>query len=333
MTDHQETPEQIAQQLQLSQRLHRIVEHEHPHTELDEIRQLAERRRWRWQGSLRPRLAPVAAAALSILVVIGGLLIIRSQESDSPMPRVDVDALSVPPTTQRDPASDDRAAHRQRDATASMKAETSSPETTVPKTSPPETSSPATSPPAEDGGQAKTGASATSPPAEDGGQAKTGASATSPPAEDGGQAKTRRRKASREGKELALTVSLIPFESASDELSPEAKVLIDGTGLQIRKARAFFGSDMKVEIRGYTDTTGSSTNNTLLSQRRAGAVQLALLKGIPSAGFPVNARGFGEAHPRCLLEQRRNGFSIAKAMACNRRVEILIIAWQTDPVR
>jgi OOP family OmpA-OmpF porin len=71
--------------------------------------------------------------------------------------------------------------------------------------------------------------------------------------------------------------------------------------------------ELNVDIKGYTDSTGSAAYNLKLSQRRAEAVKAYLVsKGITSAN--LTAKGYGKADPIASN-------NIAEGRALNRRVE------------
>lgn len=70
---------------------------------------------------------------------------------------------------------------------------------------------------------------------------------------------------------------------------------------------------MEVEIRGYTDNTGEAKKNLRLSQNRADAVKMWLVKhGIPTAR--IKAKGYGSADPVATNAS-------AEGRAQNRRIE------------
>jgi outer membrane protein OmpA-like peptidoglycan-associated protein len=72
----------------------------------------------------------------------------------------------------------------------------------------------------------------------------------------------------------------------------------------------------RIEVNGYTDTSGTPQYNMGLSIRRATAVKAELIKdGVPAAA--INTQGFGETH---LLVPTGNGVREPQ----NRRVEIII---------
>ena len=77
-------------------------------------------------------------------------------------------------------------------------------------------------------------------------------------------------------------------------------------------------SNIKVELRGYTDNTGSASANLELSQRRADAVKNWLAnKGI--APSRIKAIGFGEANP--IADNRTE-----QGRRLNRRIEFVQIS-------
>lgn len=76
--------------------------------------------------------------------------------------------------------------------------------------------------------------------------------------------------------------------------------------------------DTYLQIKGYTDSTGNSSSNQTLSEKRAQSVKDYLV-GQKVASGRVTTSGFGERYPIC-----DNG--TAEGRACNRRVEISIQA-------
>jgi outer membrane protein OmpA-like peptidoglycan-associated protein len=72
----------------------------------------------------------------------------------------------------------------------------------------------------------------------------------------------------------------------------------------------------RIEVNGYTDTSGTPQYNMGLSMRRAGAVKAELIKdGVPAAA--ITTQGFGETH---LLVPTGPGVREPQ----NRRVEIIV---------
>lgn len=83
----------------------------------------------------------------------------------------------------------------------------------------------------------------------------------------------------------------VNFEIDRDRLRPDAKAILD-TLVETLKSHP----DMKVEIAGHTDSTGSQAYNLSLSDKRAAAVREYLVaQGIPSD--QVSSKGYGEAQP------------------------------------
>lgn len=101
----------------------------------------------------------------------------------------------------------------------------------------------------------------------------------------------------------------VNFETGSATLTPGARDVLD------RVARSLVGnSDLRVEVGGHTDSTGSRALNVSLSQQRAEAVAAYLaLRGVPSSRMV--ARGYGPDRPIA-------GNDTASGRAMNRRVEL-----------
>jgi outer membrane protein OmpA-like peptidoglycan-associated protein len=88
-----------------------------------------------------------------------------------------------------------------------------------------------------------------------------------------------------------VTLKDIVFEAGSATITPESDVVLS------RALSTFLENPtIEVEIRGYTDNTGDPRKNLRLSQNRADAVKMWLVKhGIPSAR--VKGKGYGQADP------------------------------------
>jgi OOP family OmpA-OmpF porin len=87
---------------------------------------------------------------------------------------------------------------------------------------------------------------------------------------------------------------------------------------EIRKAEAFvkkYGS-CKIEVNGYTDSTGNAKINQPLSERRAESVKKWLVDHGAPSGDAITAQGFGATNP--VADNKT-----AKGRAENRRAEIL----------
>jgi OOP family OmpA-OmpF porin len=101
----------------------------------------------------------------------------------------------------------------------------------------------------------------------------------------------------------------VNFELESDRLTSESHHILD------RVANALHDRpDLKVEVAGHTDNTGTPDYNKDLSQRRAEAVRNYLIsKGID--GSRLTARGYGETEPEVSNDTEAG-------RAQNRRVEL-----------
>ena len=89
----------------------------------------------------------------------------------------------------------------------------------------------------------------------------------------------------------SIVMEGIVFATGKAEISPESEVTLNRV-YEVMKSHP----DVTVEIRGYTDNTGSATTNTKLSQERADAVMHWLVtKGISSDR--ITAKGYGPENP------------------------------------
>lgn len=103
----------------------------------------------------------------------------------------------------------------------------------------------------------------------------------------------------------------INFEPAKDELTNEAKKILDGIAEGLKGQPT-----MEVEIGGHTDSLGTQSYNLTLSQQRALAVKAYLIgKGISPSR--LQAEGYGEFNP---IADNNSEAGRAK----NRRVEFKI---------
>jgi outer membrane protein OmpA-like peptidoglycan-associated protein len=81
------------------------------------------------------------------------------------------------------------------------------------------------------------------------------------------------------------------FETGKSALKPESYTVLDIVAQSLNA-----NPDIRIEIAGYTDSTGSATTNLKLSQARAGAVRAYLgSKGV--APDRMIAKGYGAANP------------------------------------
>jgi outer membrane protein OmpA-like peptidoglycan-associated protein len=106
-----------------------------------------------------------------------------------------------------------------------------------------------------------------------------------------------------------LVLEGVGFGLDSDRLTPESRERLDEVA-----ASLLAWPEVRVEVGGYTDTSGSDSYNLELSKRRAEAVRAYLIfQGVPAE--QLVARGYGEAEPIA-----DNGTRSGRAR--NRRVEL-----------
>jgi outer membrane protein OmpA-like peptidoglycan-associated protein len=102
------------------------------------------------------------------------------------------------------------------------------------------------------------------------------------------------------------------FRTGSADISPKSDQLLDEMARLIEQHKQI----KRLEIQGYTDSTGDADFNLKLSQERAGTVRSALIKrGVGERR--LIARGYGEEHP--IAPNLTNA-----GRAKNRRVEFAI---------
>src|SRR5690606_32523088 len=110
---------------------------------------------------------------------------------------------------------------------------------------------------------------------------------------------------------LLVTLGDVLFAFNKAELTAQAGPRLDKLASFLRQF-----PDRRLLIEGYTDSVGGDAYNLDLSQRRAQAVQSALVqRGVDPSR--ITTRGYGKAHPVA-----DNGSPEGRAM--NRRVEIVI---------
>jgi outer membrane protein OmpA-like peptidoglycan-associated protein len=110
---------------------------------------------------------------------------------------------------------------------------------------------------------------------------------------------------------MVVTINDVLFDTNRAELKPGAMRSIEKLGALLRDDRS-----RRVEVNGFTDSTGSQDTNDVLSARRASAVRDALVsQGVTNDR--VIARGLGEAYPVASNDT-------AAGRQMNRRVEIVL---------
>jgi outer membrane protein OmpA-like peptidoglycan-associated protein len=117
-------------------------------------------------------------------------------------------------------------------------------------------------------------------------------------------------KAKKTDRGMVLTLGDVLFDTGLATLKPGAYTTIDRLATVLKDA-----PDRKVTIEGHTDSVGSDEYNQQLSERRATAVQTALLeRGVRSD--QITAAGKGETFPVA-------GNDNAAGRQQNRRVEMI----------
>jgi outer membrane protein OmpA-like peptidoglycan-associated protein len=106
-----------------------------------------------------------------------------------------------------------------------------------------------------------------------------------------------------------LVLKGVNFLSGSSELTPESLAVLNRVAHSLKA-----WPEVKIEVRGHTDATGSAESNRVLSEKRALAVRDYLIAQGISADR-ITARGFGEDFPIAPNDTR-------EGRAKNRRVEI-----------
>jgi outer membrane protein OmpA-like peptidoglycan-associated protein len=118
-------------------------------------------------------------------------------------------------------------------------------------------------------------------------------------------------KATQTARGLVLTLGDVLFDTNKATLNP-------GAGRKLDELAQFLNEhpDRRVQIDGFTDSTGSDAYNEDLSQRRADAVKQALvMRGITPSR--IGTEGYGKAYP--VASNNESG-----GRQLNRRVEVVI---------
>jgi outer membrane protein OmpA-like peptidoglycan-associated protein len=107
----------------------------------------------------------------------------------------------------------------------------------------------------------------------------------------------------------SVTLRGVTFETGRSRLRPASYAVLDGVAAALRAA-----PEIRIEVAGYTDSTGSATVNQQLSEARAAAVRAYLARrGV--ALDRMRARGYGPSAPVASN-------ATAAGRAQNRRVEL-----------
>ncbi len=106
-----------------------------------------------------------------------------------------------------------------------------------------------------------------------------------------------------------LVLEGVNFENDSAKLAPESAVVLDAMAASLSA-----WSEVRVEIAGHTDATGSDAYNRKLSEKRASSVRDYLV-GKGADGARLVAKGYGESEP--IADNKA-----AEGRARNRRVEL-----------
>jgi OOP family OmpA-OmpF porin len=114
--------------------------------------------------------------------------------------------------------------------------------------------------------------------------------------------------------EQTLVVRAVDFEFNSAELTLPARQTLDEVAASLVKQ-----PELRVEIQGYTDSTGSAEYNLHLSQKRSESVRSYLIsQGVNPVG--LTAKGFGKANPIATnastegrAQNRRVAFQVTSA--------------------
>lgn len=116
----------------------------------------------------------------------------------------------------------------------------------------------------------------------------------------------------RNGNELVLNMpSSVTFGFDSSELQPSARQALNEVNAVLLNY-----PETRINVAGYTDSTGSDSYNQRLSERRADAVASYLRQGGVQAGR-INTVGYGESNPIASNDTE-------SGRAQNRRVEITL---------
>jgi outer membrane protein OmpA-like peptidoglycan-associated protein len=104
----------------------------------------------------------------------------------------------------------------------------------------------------------------------------------------------------------------VQFDISKTNISPLGAKALDRDGSIIKEY-----PNMKVEIQGHTDNTGSETANKVISEKRANSCQKYLMDKFNISGERIGVKGYGSSKP--IADN-----STPEGRAKNRRVEFFI---------
>ena len=88
-----------------------------------------------------------------------------------------------------------------------------------------------------------------------------------------------------------LVLERVYFETDSATLKPESAVTLDKVAASLKEF-----PDVKIQVAGHTDSSGSNAHNLKLSEARATSVMNYLIShGVPPS--MLSAKGYGESEP------------------------------------
>lgn len=116
----------------------------------------------------------------------------------------------------------------------------------------------------------------------------------------------------RQGDGIILRMIGLNFDFGKADLKPDHNVLLGN----VRHAINMF-PESSIVVEGHTDSFGSDTDNLVLSQRRADALQQYLLDNTPVSPGNLTALGYGESRPVANNETE-------EGRKRNRRIDVVI---------
>ncbi len=105
----------------------------------------------------------------------------------------------------------------------------------------------------------------------------------------------------------------VPFNENKTNISPEAAKILDGVGKTLKD-----NPNIKVEIGGHTDSTGSDKADMAISVKRAESVKKYLMDKFNISGDRLVVKGYGKSKP--IADNKTK-----EGRAKNRRVEFRIL--------